>query len=202
MKRALDRLPAGSKLLRRIDLMHNKRELRIVTALSLALALIMFAAMALVVSPAHILAPYRGRPLLGILPCAALLAYIPLHELTHGVLIRLFSGKRAVYGFNLAYASARSDMYFAKAPYLLIALAPVAVWGAALAALQALTPVEWAWSIYAVQMFNISGAAGDLYTTAVVARMPSGVLIRDYGASMNVYAPGASRPDPKTTSGE
>ena len=50
-------------------------------------------------------------------------------------------------------------------------------------------PGEFFWCLYIIQIFNISGSAGDFYTVWRVTRMPKGVLIYDEGASMKFFAP-------------
>jgi len=49
-------------------------------------------------------------------------------------------------------------------------------------------PVEWVWVIYFLQMFNISGAAGDFFVTAKFLRFPDDILVKDHGTDMVVYS--------------
>ena len=114
--------------------------------------------------------------------------YIALHELVHGVFIRIFSGKRAKYGFTGMYAYAGSDAYFTKIPYLVIALAPVVIWGAVLAVLCALVPPAWFWPIYFIQIGNVAGAVGDFYVTVRFCRLPRDILVKDCGVGMTVFS--------------
>ena len=189
MKAALERLPTGYRRIRQIDLMKNKRELRIVAAVSLILPVLMIAVMALCVPVRPALRAAKDQPLALLALGAAMVVYIVLHELVHGLFIHIFSGKRAKYGFSLAYAYARSDHYFAKKPYLVIAMAPVVFWGIVFAVLQACVRGPWIWWVFALQAMNVSGAAGDLYTTWVVAHMPAAAYIRDTGTAMDIFAP-------------
>jgi len=115
------------------------------------------------------------------------LVYIPLHELVHGLFIRIYSGRRAKYGFTLMYAYAGSDAWFAKGPYIVIALAPVVLWGIVLAAIQSLVPLSWFWVVYFIQIVNLSGAAGDLYVFVRLLREKPDILIRDTGTDMTVW---------------
>ena len=120
---------------------------------------------------------------------ASVFLYIILHELTHGVLIRFFSGAPAKYGHNgLMYAYAYSDGYFGKASYLTIALAPVALWTVLLAWLCCVLPMHWFWVIYAVQLTNLSGAADDIYVTLRFLKLPKDILTKDDGARMVCYS--------------
>ena len=124
---------------------------------------------------------------------AGLLAYIPLHELVHGLCMKYFGAKKVHYGYVGLYAWAGSQAYFGRKSYIAVALAPLVFWGMVLAALCAAVPAQWFWVLYLVQVTNVSGAAGDLYITWKALRMPAGVLIQDTGAEMAFYtlhAPG------------
>ena len=118
----------------------------------------------------------------------ALVLYIILHELVHGICMRAITGKKPKYGFTGLYAYAGSDAYFGKAAYLLIALAPVVLWGVVLALLVFIVPKDWFWIVYFIQIQNISGAAGDMYVTCRMLRMPKDILVQDSGVAMKVYS--------------
>ncbi len=49
-------------------------------------------------------------------------------------------------------------------------------------------PTVWAWWVYLLQVFNISGAAGDFYTAWVISRQPADAYIRDSGTAMEIFA--------------
>lgn len=117
-------------------------------------------------------------------------AYVVLHELVHGVCMKCFSGASVRYGFTGLYAYAGSEAYFTKKSYFVIALAPVAVWGAVLLALCMLVPAPWFWTVYLIQIGNIAGAAGDFYVVWRFAAMPPDILVRDAGVGMTVYSRG------------
>lgn len=119
----------------------------------------------------------------------SLFAYVVLHELVHGLFIRIFSGKGARYKFTLVYASAGSDAYFGKWQYIIIALSPVVLLGAVLFLLCLVLPEAWFWVAYIVQIMNLSGAAGDYYVTLRFCTLPRDILVRDSGTAMTVYAP-------------
>ena len=116
------------------------------------------------------------------------LLYLVLHELVHGIAMRICGTKKIRYGFKGVYAFAASDDYYRKKPYVFIALAPVVLWGIVLAIVTPFVPASWFWVVYFVQLMNLSGAAGDLYVTVKFSRMPRDILIRDSGVGMAVYA--------------
>lgn len=114
-------------------------------------------------------------------------AYIILHEVIHGIFMYAFSRVKPKFGFSGAYAYAGSEVYFAKTPYLIIALAPVVIWGIVLAVLCAAVPEHWFWPLYFIQLVNLSGAAGDLYVTWRFCTLPKDILVQDLGVSMTVF---------------
>lgn len=114
--------------------------------------------------------------------------YIVLHELVHGVAMKLCGTKKVRYGFTGLYAFAASDDFYGKKAYIFIALAPIVLWGIVLAVVNLLVPVEWFWVIYFVQITNLSGAAGDLFVTIRFLRLPKDILVQDYGVGMKVFS--------------
>ena len=178
-------LPEGYHLLFRLDLLKNKRQLRIVNGLSLIIA-------AALLVPALVWVgfeeSFHTQTIAKLLALAlGSVAYIILHELTHAVFMKRYSKEKVRFGFKGMYAFAGSDAYFYKKPYLIIALAPVVVWGLVLLALNLLLPPDWFWPVYAIQLSNLGGAAGDLYVTWRMWKMPDDVLVQDSGVAMNVY---------------
>lgn len=183
------KLPTGYRLKARIDLMRNRKHLKRVLWLSTALVLAcILYGWVLVVSPSALLdggiwlLPGRIAALI-----AGLLLYVVAHEAVHGALMWLFSREKPRFGWKLGYAYAASRAYFAKWPYLCIALAPVVVWSAAFAWLAARLPQSWFWVAWGWQITNLSGAAGDFYVAFRILPLASSVLVQDSGAAMMVY---------------
>ena len=113
--------------------------------------------------------------------------YIIAHEWVHGIFMKRYSGIKVHYGYTGLYAYAGSDAYFCRAHYIRIALAPIVIWGIVLLALNLLLPAGWFWPVYMIQVSNLSGAAGDIYVSCRMYRLPQDILIRDTGISMTVY---------------
>lgn len=184
----IDSLPSGYREIRRIDLKQDKKLMLLVTGLSLLI-------LAAMVVPAFVarggICFYGGAPasVKLVVFAAALVGYVVLHELTHGVFIRLLGGVKPEYGFSLMYAYAGSTKaYFKKWPYLVIAMAPVVIWGCVLLALQFVVSDSWWWVAYMIQVMNVSGAAGDFYVAVLLPRMPEDTLIQDTGVAMTFYS--------------
>lgn len=121
--------------------------------------------------------------------CAGVVLYVFLHEFVHGMFIKHYSGRKAQYGFTGLYAYAGSKAYFNKRQYVVIALAPIVIWGIFLTVLLIFVPESWFWAVYFIQLINLSGAAGDLYVVWKFSGMRGDILIRDSGTNMAVYAP-------------
>ena len=191
MRKAVSTLPEGYREILSVDLKKNKKQMLLVNGLGL----LVFFALAL---PVHMFyLPYGSLWIGGSRAywtrIAALFGgmavYIVLHELVHGITMKICGTKKVKYGFTGVYAYAGSDDYYYKWPYITIALAPVVVWGIVLGVLNFFVPTGWFWVVYGIQLMNLSGAAGDLYVTAKFSGLSNDILIRDYGVGMRVYAP-------------
>lgn len=119
---------------------------------------------------------------------ALMILYIVLHELVHGIAMKICGTKKVKYGFKGVFAYAGSDDYYDKKSYIFIALAPVVLWGIILAAVNCIVPEKWFWIVYAIQLINLSGAAGDFFVTVKFSKLPKNVLIRDSGVGMTVFS--------------
>ena len=117
-----------------------------------------------------------------------MIAYMVLHELVHGVAMKMCGTKKVKYGINGLYAFAGSADYYGKKAYIFIALAPVVLWGIVLAVINAFVPEAWFWVVYLLQVINLSGAAGDLFVTVKFSRFAKDILVKDYGVGMTVYS--------------
>lgn len=189
--KALNSLPDGYNQIYEIDLQKNKKMSLLVNGIAILIAV----AMAV---PMHFIVPFTT--VYGVDETAtqfnmrlvifmvAIIGYMVLHELVHGITMKLCGTKKVKYGFTGMYAFAGSDDYYDKKSYIIIALAPIVVWGVVLAVLNFLVPLHWFWIVYFVQIVNISGAAGDLFVTVKFSKMPSDILVRDHGVGMKVYS--------------
>lgn len=186
------KLPEGYTELYHLDLQRDKKPALLVNGLSLLLALVLLipALLAVPMTVTFDFSQGAGAALLrGGTLLIALFLYVLLHEWVHGICMKHFSGKKAHYGFTGLYAYAGSDAYFTRRSYLIIALAPVALWGAVLLAINCMVDASWFWVVYFLQVMNLSGAAGDLYVTYKFSQMPREILVQDTGVAMTVYAP-------------
>ncbi|MGI6170095.1 MAG: DUF3267 domain-containing protein [Christensenellales bacterium] len=89
--------------------------------------------------------------------------YMIVHELTHGVFMKLFSKVKPVYFVRFPFLCTGSAAYFNKKNFIIIALAPVVLWGAFLIAMLTVHPSDFFLSVYIIIGLNFAGAAGDYF---------------------------------------
>ncbi len=188
--KAIGVLPEDYGEIYSLNLQKDKRTAIIVNLLALAIAAVMAVSMNFFV-PVTSVFDMSGGIVRYFLRLAALIVlmvlYMVLHELVHGIAMKLCGTKRVKYGFTGLYAFAGSEDYYDKKSYIFIALAPIVLWGTVLAAVNFFVPTEWFWIVYMIQLINISGAAGDLFAAVKFSRMPKNILIQDSGMSMRVF---------------
>lgn len=189
--KAISQLPEGYKEIYTINLQKNRKAFWLLNLLNL----VIIAAMAI---PMHFAVPVttlfdmsQGIGMywlrLGIM-LLLMVVYMVLHELVHGVTMKLCGTGKIKYGFTGVMAYAGSEDYYDKKSYIIIALAPVVFWGIVIAVINPFVPTSWFWVVYLVQIANISGAVGDLFVTVKFSRMPKDILVQDSGIGMTVYS--------------
>lgn len=191
---AKEQLPEDYAESERIDLVKNRQQMLLVNGLAIVLTVLTIV-LGILIQPdgADGLFNLKENGFQTAFQCLLLaigiFAYIAGHEAVHGVFMWYYSRIKPRFGFSFTYAYAGSDVYFAKNAYLVIALAPVAIWFILLGAVQLSVPSGWFWIIWTLQIMNISGAAGDFYVFARILRMPDSVLVQDTGTAMTICLP-------------
>ena len=179
-------LPETYREIFSIHLQKDKRLALLVNVLALLITVVLFLPMLFFVPFSTL---FEGASLLKFLTLLfGYVLYLILHELVHGIAMKLCGTKKVKYGFTGMYAFAGSDDYYSKGAYIFIALAPIVVWGIVFAILNIVVPQDWFWVIYLLQISNLSGAAGDLYVTFRFSKLPRDILVRDSGVSMQVFS--------------
>ncbi|MBQ5905573.1 MAG: DUF3267 domain-containing protein [Clostridia bacterium] len=184
-------LPEGYKEFYSVDLQKDKKMSLLVNGIAFVIGLLMFIPMNFFVPISTLFSMENGMAeyMIRMLSIAVLtVIYMVLHELVHGISMKLCGTKKVKYGFTGMYAFAGSDDYYGKKPYIFIALAPVVLWGIVLAVINFCVPYEWIWVVYFLQIFNISGAAGDFFVTAKFSGFSEDILVKDHGVGMVVYS--------------
>lgn len=192
--KALQILPDNYKEIFSVDLQKNKKTAVLVNAATLVIAGALAATMHFFVPITTLFDMQNGSDaymIKFIILLVLIAVYVILHELVHGIAMKICGTKKVKYGFTGLYAFAGSNDYYDKKSYIMIALAPVVIWGIVLAIVNIFVPAGWFWVVYLIQIINLSGAAGDLFVTVKFSRLPKDILIRDYGISMVVYSKSA-----------
>ena len=182
-------LPKGYRRVEVMDFMRNRKQMTIVAVSGLAATVVMLAVGLLTKPFAPTWAWLRTNWWAWLVTPAMYVAYIPLHELTHGLPMHALSGVKPVYGLRFPYAYAGSRVWFDRRSHAFIALAPLVLWGIALFALGELLPGQWWWPLYIIQISNISGSAGDVYCVLHMSRLSKDIVIQDTGTRMLICAP-------------
>ncbi len=181
--KCLTELPQGYERMMSIDLQKDKKLFLIVNGGALFIMILLIAIGNMIVPVSSLFSGWNlALVLFGIV------VYMVLHEWVHGLCMKYFGSKTVTYGFTGVYAYAGSRDYYSKRMYMVIALAPVVIWGIVLLLLNTMVDMKWFWGIYFIQITNLSGAAGDLYVTWLFSRLPEQILIQDSGISMVVYS--------------
>ena len=180
-------LPDGFRYAGSMDFMRNRRQIAVIVKLSAALIAIplLIGLLLRPVAPSWHLMSKRWYMWPGLF--AALVVYVPLHEMVHGLAMLVLSrGIKPRYGLKLPYAYAGSSAWFDKGSHAVIALLPIVLFGIGLTVCALMLPPEWFWPVWIVQISNLSGSAGDLYCVWTLHHMKGELLIQDTGVKMRI----------------
>lgn len=183
-------LPVGYKEILHIDLQKDKKLMLIVNGIAVLIMVLMLVVAAAIVPLTTLIDYEQPSELLYKMAVLGIgsLAYIILHEAVHGIFMRRYCTAKVKFGFTGMYAYAGSEGYYCRKHYITIALAPIVIWGIVLLVANLLVPVSWFYVIYFIQVTNISGAAGDLYVSRKMSKLPQDILVRDTGVAMTVFS--------------
>lgn len=186
MNKSTKVLPNNYNLIKKVDFANDKKMFILINIIAVLICIIMLSI------PAY----YRGLSFsidivtylkLGILTAVLAVAYIILHELVHGLFILIFTKEKPSFGFSKGLFYTATEYYMPKGQYIIIALAPVVIWGLVLHIIYMNVNGPLFWVFYLIQMLNVSGAIGDYCITVVTLKLPKNVLCKDKGASMDFY---------------
>ncbi|WP_042225217.1 DUF3267 domain-containing protein [Oceanobacillus manasiensis] len=113
--------------------------------------------------------------------------YIVLHELTHGILMRYYSGVSPQYGFSGLFIFAKSEAVFNKYAYIIITLAPMIVLGVICSLLFFMISGAGVWFTLFVWIINLYASRGDLQAVTLLKGLPSTYSIKDDGDSVHIF---------------
>lgn len=189
--KALETLPDGYREICSVDLQKNKKAALTVNIIAVVITAVLVVPMLFVVPISSLFSMEKGI-LNYMLRFGAffvlIILYMVLHELVHGIAMKICGTKKVKYGFTGMYAFAGSNDFYDKKSYIFIALAPVVLWGIVIAVINPFVSAEWFWVVYFLQIANLSGAAGDIFVTVKFSKLPSDILVQDYGVGMKVFS--------------
>lgn len=191
MTKSCKQLPEGWVLHDTIDLKNNKKQFWAVQGLAAVLMIVMFAIGWLIQDPFKLYEPdiplweyYAALAVMAV----GFIAYIVLHELTHGVFLSAFTKTKPKFGFVGWAAYCGNEAYCNKPCYAVVALAPLVIWGIIFGVLNVFFHSGvWFWTIWILQTGNVSGACGDIFVSCKLLKYPKEILVQDTGLSMRVY---------------
>ena len=183
-------LPQGYSFFDKIDLKNNKKQFWTVQGICLATIAVMLGIGWLIESPLKI--ENNTESIIGLVVLIVVL-YIFAHEAVHGLFMYAFCKTKIKYGFVGWAAYAGSSAYYDKKHYIIIALAPIVVWGVTFAVLNIFFHSGiWFWVIWFLQIGNVSGACGDFFCVYKTARYPKDILVNDTGLEMQIFCRNAA----------
>ena len=189
-------LPDGYKRTENIDLQNNKRTALFVNFLGIVLFVVLLVPLFFITGVPSLfrrmVTDASTESLIAtVILCAGIFVYMVLHEITHGIFMKIFGKAKVKLGFTGLYAYAGSMAYFNKRSYIITALAPLVIWSIIfipLALHSYLFYSVYFHVFYILEVINISGSAGDMYMAVKISRMNRNVLVNDSGTNMTVYS--------------
>ena len=178
----------GWKKVGSIDLVNNKKEAIGVNVAGIVLMALMCVALPFLLKDG-VLSYFKNAGVLQPLALVfGIVLYIPLHEIVHGIVLRLFTDEKISFGWKFVYAYCGSkEAMLTSYEYFAVALAPALVFS-----LVFLPPVflfpSWSVFWYFLEMMNISGAVGDFYVVIRIwGQRKDNILVSDSGTAMTIW---------------
>lgn len=183
-------LPEGYEEVFKVDIT-NKRLAIIMNVAALVVSALLVVAAILIIRPADF---FENVGLVKLLVYwLALVVYIVLHELVHGIAYKLLTRQKLKFGLTLgaAYCGV-PDIYVYRRASMIALLAPFAVFNIVFLAMAFFMPNQWDRFFSAVLFaFHFGGCAGDLYMTYLFLTRfkDERTLTRDFGPTAVYYLP-------------
>lgn len=119
----------------------------------------------------------------------AMIAYLVLHELTHGLFYKIFTKKKLTFGITLSCAYCGIPKgYVNKKTSFISTAAPLVIHSIWMILLICLLPAN-IWCIIVSLLFAVhfGGCSGDLTVMYLLLRFPKDVLVNDTGPKQTFY---------------
>lgn len=189
-------LPEGYRQTGLFDITRDRRLVLLLNLLGLGLAALfwgVFSALLFAIRPAEAAAGLAleitragQMGLLGLVLVSVVM--VALHEGAHGLFFWLFTRRRPIFAFKIAYAyAAMPGWYFPRRAYLVVGLAPLVLLSLAGVALMGVVPPGWFLGLLVFLVSNAAGAVGDLWVMGWLLVHPRGTLAEDRGDAVALY---------------
>lgn len=186
MEKYYNELPSGYKAYKVIDATNKKTIiwLNVIAIAMMILAIVPF----IVLKPVDVSNTDLYLPFLIILLLGMFL-YIVLHELTHGLVYKLYTKQKLTFGITLFVAFCGvPNIYVSKKVSLMAVLAPFVTYSIILIPIILIIPNNLIYLAF-LMIFSIhfSGCVGDLYVTYILLKSKGAVLMNDTGPKQTFY---------------
>lgn len=129
-----------------------------------------------------------GVYILRILPLIAAFYLTHLaHVVTHGVLLRLCSGRSAMYAWRKTTLFVGSGAYFSRGQMLAVNLLPLLLWSAVFGVCAVLLQGLSFWLVYFCFIYNFCGSLNDVYFACKILGQPTEALYQYRGYAIKVF---------------
>ena len=118
-----------------------------------------------------------------------MIAYIILHELTHGLIYKIYTKQKLTFGLTLFVAFCGvPNIYVSKKVSLVSVLAPFVLYSVILIPTLILMPANYLYLAFIIIFaVHFGGCVGDLYVTNVLLKFKGKVLMNDTGPKQTFY---------------
>ncbi|MFK5689369.1 DUF3267 domain-containing protein [Ornithinimicrobium sp. LYQ92] len=177
-------LPSSYRMHESVDLKENGKVAVLIQVISVLVAVAM---MGLAVVQDLALASGWSSAVTVAVTLFSCVVYMAAHELTHGAFLWALTGARPQFSVRLPYLTTGNEAYLNKRSFVVVALAPLLVWGVVFVLLLLLAPQDLLLTTYVLLVLNLASSAGDVVQAIAAARFPAAALIRDNGHDTTVY---------------
>lgn len=186
MEKFYKEIPDGYKEFKVIDAKNTKTILwfNVISLIMLVVAIVPF----IILKPIDFSETYLFIPFILIMGFG-MIVYIILHELTHGLVYKLYTKQKLTFGLTLfvAYCGV-PNIYVSKRVALASVLAPFVTYSIILIPILILMPANLIYlALLIIFGIHFSGCVGDLYVTYILVKTKGKVLMNDTGPKQTFY---------------
>ena len=125
--------------------------------------------------------------LLALALLAALTAFLWLHQLTHGLFLRLLTGESPLFARKGLRLFVGSSAYLRRYTCLFVLLLPAPLWTLAAGFACEYLQGSWFWIVFTALLANFGSAVDDVYFAVRVLRAPKNALFQYRGFAVGIF---------------